>query len=221
MRDDFLPSVRELLAKRVGYRCSNPGCRQPTSGPQEDQSKVVNVGVASHITAASADGPRYDPSLTPEQRKAPANGIWLCQKCGKLVDNDPIRYTVENLLEWKRTAEETAIREIEGNPKAAVPPSSPAASLARLERMMPQLLAEMKKDLAECPFRREFVLLKKTWSYWEGGDELMYYFEDHAELEGQMQILVNLGLIEEITYNNVRRFVITEEFATYLTGEHA
>lgn len=70
MRDDFSAATKELLAKRVGYRCSNPDCRQPTSGPQEDPSKAINVGVAAHITAASPDGPRFDPSLTPEQRSS-------------------------------------------------------------------------------------------------------------------------------------------------------
>jgi hypothetical protein len=115
-RDDFPISVKELLAKRVGYRCSNPSCRQPTSGPQVDSEGVVNVGVAAHITAAAQGGERYNGSLTPEQRKGADNGIWLCQKCGKLVDNDPIRYPEPKLREWKKVAEELAIREIEGQP---------------------------------------------------------------------------------------------------------
>jgi hypothetical protein len=33
MRDDFTQSTKELLARRVNLRCSNPGCRKPTSGP--------------------------------------------------------------------------------------------------------------------------------------------------------------------------------------------
>jgi hypothetical protein len=32
-RDEFLDDTKDLLAKRVGMRCSNPNCRQPTSGP--------------------------------------------------------------------------------------------------------------------------------------------------------------------------------------------
>ena len=115
MRDDFPTATKELLAKRVGYRCSNPSCRQPTSGPHQDSTKTVNVGVAAHITAASARGPRYDTSLSAEQRKSTENGIWLCQKCAKLVDNDSARYTLEVLHEWKRIAEETAVRELEGD----------------------------------------------------------------------------------------------------------
>ena len=67
VRDDFTPAVKDVLAKRVGFRCSNPTCRQLTSGPQFDATKAVNVGVATHITAASMGGPRYDESLTPEE----------------------------------------------------------------------------------------------------------------------------------------------------------
>lgn len=89
VRDDFKFGIKDLLAKRVGMRCANPNCRQPTSGPQEDPRKVLNVGVAAHITAASRKGPRYDSALSPEERRCPENGIWLCQNCAKLVDNDP------------------------------------------------------------------------------------------------------------------------------------
>ena len=60
MRDDFKNSIKDKLAKRVGYRCSNSDCRKPTSGPQTEPSGVVNVGVAAHITAASSGGPRFD-----------------------------------------------------------------------------------------------------------------------------------------------------------------
>jgi hypothetical protein len=88
LRDNFSPKTKDLLAKRVGYRCSNPSCRKLTSGPHEDVMKAVNVGVAAHITAAASGGPRYDKSLSSEQRKLIDNGVWLCQNCAKLVDND-------------------------------------------------------------------------------------------------------------------------------------
>ncbi len=113
MRNDFSVATKELLAKRVAYRCSNPGCRQVTSGPQENPIKVINIGVAAHITAASVDGPRYDPSLTLKERRSPKNGIWLCQSCAKLVDNDPIRYEVDILHQWKIIAETNAAHELE------------------------------------------------------------------------------------------------------------
>lgn len=65
-RDDFKLDVKDTLARRAGMRCSNPNCRQPTSGPQQDPAKSVNVGVAAHITAAAKGGSRYDSLLSKE-----------------------------------------------------------------------------------------------------------------------------------------------------------
>jgi hypothetical protein len=31
MREEFALQVKEILAKRVAFRCSNPSCRQPTT----------------------------------------------------------------------------------------------------------------------------------------------------------------------------------------------
>jgi hypothetical protein len=95
-------------------KCSNPNCRKPTSGPHTDSNKHVNIGVAAHIVAASPGGPRADQAITKEELRAPENGIWLCQSCGKLVDSDDPRYTADILREWKRLAEEAAQLEIEG-----------------------------------------------------------------------------------------------------------
>ena len=102
--DDFPLKTKETLAKRVGYRCSNPDCRQLTSGPTEDPEKAINIGVAAHITAASPGGPRYDGSITSKTRRSSRNGIWLCQTCAKLVDSDAVRYTAKVLQRWKRDA---------------------------------------------------------------------------------------------------------------------
>jgi len=78
-RDDFTERTKQLLAKRVGFRCSNPNCRAATSGLSDDPLKVINLGVASHITAASEGGPRFDPNLSADNRCDLSNGIWLCQ----------------------------------------------------------------------------------------------------------------------------------------------
>jgi len=51
LRGDFPKTVLETLAKRVGYRCSNPTCRKPTNGPHTDEAKALNVGVAGHRRA--------------------------------------------------------------------------------------------------------------------------------------------------------------------------
>jgi len=113
-RDEFRRSDTDILAKRVGNRCSNPACRQSTAGPRDDPTKAANIGVASHITAAAPGGPRYDVSSSVAERKSIQNGIWLCQKCGKLVDTDPSHYSVTALRSWKSQAEENARLELEG-----------------------------------------------------------------------------------------------------------
>lgn len=112
-RDDFPSNVINIPARRVGMQCSNPNCRQPTSGPQDDPGKAINVGVAAHITAASAKGPRFDDTISPEERRSIENGIWLCQNCAKLVDNDPSRYPIDLLRQWRRLSEEAARLAIE------------------------------------------------------------------------------------------------------------
>ena len=108
MRDDFSEETKRVLAARAGNLCSNPDCRASTTGPQIDPSRAVNIGVAAHITAASPGGPRYRPEFSPGARAHPSNGIWLCQSCAKLADNDVPRYTEEVLRGWKQEAERAA-----------------------------------------------------------------------------------------------------------------
>lgn len=112
-RDDFSARTKDTLAKRVGFRCSNPNCRKLTCGPNDDPQKVTNIGVAAHITAAAKGGPRYDGCMIPNERKSLSNGIWLCQSCSKLIDTDESRYTIDVLSKWKSIAEELAILDLE------------------------------------------------------------------------------------------------------------
>jgi hypothetical protein len=126
-RDDFSKQTRDRLAMRVGVRCSNPFCRKLTTGPRIESPHIINIGVGAHITAASSGGPRYDLSLSSEQRESAENGIWLCQNCAKLIDNDPKRYPAEVLQEWKVKAEAWALAELEG--QAAPQPTDSSAEI--------------------------------------------------------------------------------------------
>ncbi|MDX6499561.1 MAG: hypothetical protein QOG23_2821 [Blastocatellia bacterium] len=105
MRDDFTAPTKEHLGRRVGFRCSNPGCQRHTSGPHTLDDKSVSIGVAAHITAASPGGPRYDAQLGIQDRGSITNAIWLCQACAKLIDSDPDRYSVSVIRDWKSAAE--------------------------------------------------------------------------------------------------------------------
>jgi hypothetical protein len=105
MRDDFSEEVKRIISYRAGLICSNPDCGSSTTGPQVESAKAVNIGVAAHITAASPGGPRYEASLTNEQRRSVENAIWLCQNCAKEVDNDQSAYPTELLRAWKTIQE--------------------------------------------------------------------------------------------------------------------
>jgi len=163
MRDDFSTPTKGLLAKRVGYVCSNPECRRRTSGPQANPAGVVNIGVAAHITAASPGGPRFDDTLTPEQRTDSSNGIWLCQTCAKLIDNDAGRFDRTVLEGWKRAAERAAAMELVLGRDGAS--ESEQSDHAKIERLMPTLLEEMREDLTNHSTTREFIIMKRGWVY--------------------------------------------------------
>jgi len=119
------------------------------------------MGVASHVTAASPGGARYDPSLSAEQRKSYDNGIWLCEYCGRLVDKDEATYPVELLREWKASAEERAGMEVHRLPQLG---GNDVSTSQRTENRLANWVKEGKtrwdelvaKDLAdERPFRYE------------------------------------------------------------------
>ena len=94
-RDDFTEKTKHQIAKRAGWLCSDPSCRRPTIGSTPDGNNEINIGIAAHICAAVPRGPRYDPKQTPEERKSPDSGIWMCRNHGAAIDaNDP-RFTVE------------------------------------------------------------------------------------------------------------------------------
>ncbi len=148
MRDDFPEETKRQLAGRVAHRCSRPGCRAPTAGPGDTDRKTVNIGVAAHITAASPGGPRYDASLTAEQRRHPDNGIWLCQNDAKLIDDDEGRYPTFLLRGWKYDAEQEA-REKIGRPEPDVSVTDKIEEFSRLilTNNAPLLVDRMRQDI--------------------------------------------------------------------------
>lgn len=111
-RDDFLQKTKDIIAKRAGFRCSNPTCHHITIGANSNPEKSTNIGVASHISAAAQGGPRYNPILTPVERVSIENAIWLCQMCSVLIDKDPEIYTVEILKSWKLNIEKTSLEAV-------------------------------------------------------------------------------------------------------------
>lgn len=210
MRDDFKKALVRDLAKRAGYTCSNPICQRQTVGP-DGSVGVASIGVAAHITAAAIGGPRFDETLTPDERSSIENGIWLCQTCSRLIDSDAASHSTALLIEWKTLAEMRAylaLRELV---------ISSTRNFEKLESKMPELVREMRADITEHPFTREFVILKRAWVYNGTGQMIFsYYIEDHEHLDGKLKMCENYGAIIDTTFNNVDRYEFTEDFADYL-----
>lgn len=213
MRDNFTQATAQILARRVGFRCSNPECLKPTSGPGADGG-TVSLGVAAHITAASQGGPRFDELLTKEGRRAADNGIWLCQQCSRLVDADDSAYAGADLVEWKSFAEAAAAVELRGYEVRK------GRDIAGLEAKMPKLIEEMRTDLRSKPFTREIIALSKRVSYNAGQiPYFCYYHEDHDELLAKLQICEHYSAIYDVSRNQVPRWNLSEDFVEYLLGQ--
>jgi hypothetical protein len=160
-RDDFSKPVIRTLASHVNYHCSNPECRRPTLGPSSNENEFVNIGKAAHITAAARGGPRYDPNLTREARRAISNGIWLCAIHADQVDKDADGFPVELLRKWKRDAVERT--RVEAFTNSQAPPTKIIFELDEddkafllslalpgednIEAITPRMMKAAKKDI--------------------------------------------------------------------------
>lgn len=101
---DFDDEVKQAIAALVGDRCSNPHCRALTSGPTNDRTKSLTVGVTASISAIRPGGPRYDATLSDAERHAESNAIWLCYTCARRVDRDRAYFPADLLRSWKTKA---------------------------------------------------------------------------------------------------------------------
>lgn len=124
-RDDFSKPIVDALAKRAGYRCSNPDCRKETIGASDVAGKSATIGEAAHITAAAAGGKRYNAEMASEQRSDISNGIWLCSNCATLIDKDEAQFTVPLLHEWKGGVEIESKMKLRGKAVESAPEHRP------------------------------------------------------------------------------------------------
>ncbi|MEC6881498.1 hypothetical protein [Photobacterium piscicola] len=111
VRDNFTQRTKNILRDRAGNKCSFPSCKAPTSGASDESNeKIDSTGMACHIYAAASGigAKRYNSNMTAAERKSVKNGIWMCYKHGKQIDNDECRFLPEILLKWKEVAERRA-----------------------------------------------------------------------------------------------------------------
>ena len=190
---EFTETTKRKCAQRVNYLCSNPSCGRGTSGPNEDSDKSTTTGEAAHISAKSPGGPRYDKQQTNEQRRHIDNALWLCGSCHKLVDTDWKHYTKEQLLDFKKQAEEFARNMQKG---------SYSQSLKSSQKMI-QIF-----DRHEYA-KREYERIKSS------SDRFTMLLADHKLIETHVDFKSYNGETETINIHNV----VDRSNLCYLLGE--
>lgn len=111
--DYYETRMREVVALRAGFRCSNRDCREHTPVVfSKKLGKKHYSGVDVLISAEVEGDPRYDRTMTETERRSVKNRIWLCTKCSAMIDQDVMKYPVSLLKEWKKDAEEYANRKL-------------------------------------------------------------------------------------------------------------
>jgi hypothetical protein len=95
----YKPSTIRRLDTLSGNECSSPDCDKPLIA-RDDKSIISKI---CHIEAASSDGPRYNPSMTDDERRDFSNLILLCDECHTIIDNkeNENEYPVSLLKDWK------------------------------------------------------------------------------------------------------------------------
>jgi hypothetical protein len=90
---------------------------------------------------------------------------------------------------------------------------------SEIERLMPDLLRKMKADYTNHPLCREIIVMDSERNNYNGSGVFIYYRSTHPDLDSMLQILENHEFLQNITYNNVDRYRVAEQFARYLTEQ--
>ena len=86
---------------------------------------------------------------------------------------------------------------------------------------MPELIAEMAKDLTEpenSTVREFFVAPSARVTINSRQTRLIYYEDQHSDLMGKVAILENEGFVTDVTTGTIPIYRMTEDFVAYLKG---
>jgi hypothetical protein len=85
-------------------QCMKPDCNKNLIA----SDNKTQIGIISHIEAASEKGPRFNSNMKDDDRRHFNNLILLCDECHKIIDNkeNEKEFPVELLKKWKKEHEE-------------------------------------------------------------------------------------------------------------------
>lgn len=95
---------RKILWAQSGNRCAF--CQQKLVMDKTERDVESIVGDECHIVAQSPNGPRGDISWTEDQLHDYENLILLCKTHHKLIDDQPLTFTKEILIQIKKRHEQ-------------------------------------------------------------------------------------------------------------------
>lgn len=100
---DYTDRTLKRLHTLSGNQCACPECTKPLIA--RDRKTVVSK--ICHIEGASKNGPRYNPSMTDNDRRHYDNLILLCDECHDIIDNpdNEKKYPTPLLKQWKKDHE--------------------------------------------------------------------------------------------------------------------
>jgi hypothetical protein len=103
-----------MLWGRAAQRCAFPDCRLSlVSDPTETDDESL-IGEVCHIVGQSTAGPRGEFELPVTQRDKYSNLVLLCRNHHKIVDDQPLTYTVDRLREIKKNHEKWVAESLQG-----------------------------------------------------------------------------------------------------------
>lgn len=109
----YKPRTVRKLDTLSGNKCAAPGC--PRALIARDKESIVSK--ICHIEAANPKGPRYNPSMSDDDRRHFNNLILLCDECHIIIDNkdNESKYPVQLLKDWKMAHESKQIERLNSN----------------------------------------------------------------------------------------------------------
>lgn len=211
--------TRKLLWGKSGNRCAF--CRIVMIMEASTNSDESVVGDECHIVSGKPNGPRYDPEFPKEKLDSCQNLLLLCRVHHKMIDDQPETFTTPILHQLKEKHEvwvKSSLDVADLLPKLRDENSYEAVFLEIKEKMS-ELIHEMQDDLKNNEFVREFFLLKKSWAMNYGDTpRFSYFYDDHNNLDGKVQILENHGLVYDVSTGKTKKYRMAEEFVDLILG---
>lgn len=149
MSTSISPIIGKILAFKSGNICAFPGCTQRLAVDGNNIKGASILGEIAHIAGEKPKAARYDSSMTPQQRNALDNLIYLCPTHHTWIDKPGNTYTVETVTNWKQE-HETRIDQ-------AIMDCVPDVTFAELE-----IVAKAIADGTTQPFDGNFQLTDLT-----------------------------------------------------------